>query len=129
MNGRSATPEENRIGGFLGIAAKAGKLVYGTELCREAIRAGEGKKSPYLVLIASDAAEGTVKRIVNCCRYYEKEVRTLPLTADALSHATGRPGLIACVALTDEGFAAAVKERLEKMETKPGKSQQTEVDG
>ena len=56
MNGK-LSPAENRIGGFLGIAAKAGKLIYGTELCREAIRAGAGKKSPYLVLIANDAAE------------------------------------------------------------------------
>lgn len=66
---------QDRLAGMLGMAAKAGKLVYGCNLTVEKVR---GSRPPYLVLIAADASENTKKRIRNCCIYYERTYRLLP---------------------------------------------------
>ena len=46
--------------GMLGFAARARKLVCGTDLCRDEIRRGKLQ----LVLVASDASQNTKKRII-----------------------------------------------------------------
>lgn len=95
-----------KIEGMLGLAAKAGKLVYGCELTLDAVRGD--KAGPYLVLVAADASEGTKKKVRNSCTYYRRRYEILPFGAECLSHATGREGLIAVVAVKEKGFAEAI---------------------
>ena len=92
--------EQSKISGLLGICRKAGRTVI------EAIRSG--KKSPYLVLIAQDASETTVKRITDCCRYYELDTERLSMTGAELGHLLGKSGEVAVVGVCDEGFAKAI---------------------
>ena len=98
--------EQSKISGLLGICRKAGRTVIGTELTIEAIRSG--KKSPYLVLIAQDASENTVKRITDCCRYYELDTERLSMTGAELGPLLGKSGEVAVVGVCDEGFAKAI---------------------
>lgn len=114
-----------KLEGFLGIAAKAGKLVYGCELTVDAIRGG--KNAPYLVLLAENASLGTKKRVHNSCTYYHREIAELPISCDNLSHAVGKSGLIAVIAVTDRGFAEAIKKLLSEIRAEGGVQRQ-EVD-
>ncbi len=72
----------------------------------EAIRSG--KKVPHLVLTAQDASENTVKRITDCCRYYEIDMECLSMTGAELGHLLGKSGEVAVVGVCDEGFAKAI---------------------
>ena len=55
---------------LLGFAARARRLVFGTELCRDAARAGQSS----LVVIAAEASQNTKKRVVDACKYYGCDV-------------------------------------------------------
>lgn len=97
--------DERKLLGLLGLAARARKLVFGTDRVCETARAFS-----YLgvVLIASDASDNTVKRIKNCCKYYGIECRSLQCGMDDLSHAVGKGNNVSAVGVTDENFASAV---------------------
>ena len=61
----------NRIYSFIGLAAKAGKLLSGEETCERAVKA----KKARLVIVADDASENTKKKFGDICRYRGIEVR------------------------------------------------------
>ena len=94
---------------MLGIASKAGKLTYGCQLVCTAIRSG---KKPSLVVLGSDASANTVKRITNCCAYYDCRLITADFTIAELGHATGRGNDIACVGINYTGFAKEIEHRI-----------------
>ena len=112
---------------MLGLAAKAGKLVYGCELTCDKVRSHG--QSPYLILIAADASENTKKRITNCCKYYERTYKLLPpmFGCAELAHATGRRGPISCVGVNDKGFSEALAKLTNERERNTNATQQ-EVD-
>ena len=112
---------------MLGLAAKAGKLVYGCNLTCDKVRSGG--QSPYLILIAADASENTKKRITNCCIYYERIYKFLPpsIGCAELARATGRRGPISCVGVNDKGFSEALVKLTNDYESNTNAIQQ-EVD-
>ena len=55
---------------MLGLANKAGKLVSGEDVVRNAIRQGKAK----LLIISTDASENTKKRFLNAAEYYKVPV-------------------------------------------------------
>ena len=103
------TKQTTRAAGIIGIAKKAGKLTVGTDLTADAVRAGRPGRCPYAVFCAQDASEGTKKRIRNFCKYFEIPLYALSLGVDALGTAVGKSGAVACIGVTDEGLAAAVR--------------------
>ena len=92
--------------GMLGLAARARKIVTGTELVTEKIKSG---KRVELVLIAADVSQNTFKKIVNCCDFYEQEYIQLQSTRDEISHAVGKSCLVSAVAIIDRNFSDAIK--------------------
>lgn len=97
----------NKILNLLGLAKKAGKLEVGEEPTGAAARAKDAR----LLLIASDAADNSFRRLkhfadAGACLYAR-----LPCTKDELGRAVGRTSC-AMVAVTDIGFAEAVAEKL-----------------
>ena len=92
--------------GMLGLAARARKIVAGTEIVTEKIKSG---KAVELVIIASDVSQNTHKKIVNCCDYYKKQYVVSGFTQDELSHAVGKQCLTSSVAIIDRNFAFAIK--------------------
>jgi ribosomal protein L7Ae-like RNA K-turn-binding protein len=95
--------------GMLGLASRARKIVTGTELVTEKIKSG---KAVYYVVIASDVSQNTLKKLVNCCEYYEMEYKQSDFTQDEISHAVGKSCLVSSVAITDSNFADAIKNLL-----------------
>ena len=49
--------------GLIGLATRAGKIVFGTDACLEQII----KRNAKLVIVAKDASERTIKNIKNKC--------------------------------------------------------------
>lgn len=97
----------NKVLGLLGLAKKAGQLEVGEEPTGAAARAKDAR----LLLIASDAADNSYRRLkhfadAGACLYAK-----LPCTKDELGSALGRTSC-AMVAVTDVGFAEAVAKKL-----------------
>ncbi|MER2105609.1 MAG: YlxQ family RNA-binding protein [Solibacillus sp.] len=84
---------------LLGLAARARKVISGEELVVKDIRNGNAK----LVLLASDAAHNSSKKIQDKCTYYNVEYHIFGDRYD-LGHATGKEARVA-IAITDNGFA------------------------
>ena len=93
------------IPSLLGLALRAGRLAVGEEPVGVACRCHKG----YLLLLASDAADNTIRRALHFCQAGKTICLTLPLTKQELGSGLGRASC-AMLALTDVGFAAAVAE-------------------
>ena len=91
------------IPSLLGLALRAGRLAVGEEPVGVACRCHKG----YLLLLASDAADNTIRRALHFCQAGKTICLTLPLTKQELGSGLGRASC-AMLALTDVGFAAAV---------------------
>ena len=59
--------KEERIRGYLGLAAKGGNVVSGEFSTEKAVKSGHA----HLVFIAADASENTKKKFQNMCEFYE----------------------------------------------------------
>ena len=89
---------------LLGFAARARRLVFGTELCRTAARAGQIS----LVVIAADASQNTKKRVVDACKYYGCDVCQSAVPSSILASRLGKSGVTAVVGLNDHNFIAGI---------------------
>lgn len=92
---------EMRILGSLGLCAKAGKLICGVPMIIEAMQKG---KKVLLVLEAGDTSDNTHKKITDKCKYYGVEKIRLDTDGGTLGSSVGKSGVLAAVAITDEGF-------------------------
>ena len=96
------------IPSLLGLALRAGRLAVGEEPVGAACR---GHKA-YLLLLASDAADNTIRRASHFSQSAKNTIcLQLPLTKAELGSGLGRTAC-AMAALTDVGCAAAVAQRL-----------------
>ncbi len=95
------------IPSLLGLALRAGRLAVGEEPVGTACRDHKG----YLLLLASDAADNTIRRALSFCQAGNTISLQLPLTKAELGSGVGRSSC-AMLAITDVGFAAAVAKKL-----------------
>ena len=93
----------DNIPALLGLALRAGRLAVGEEPVGAACRCHKG----YLLLLASDAADNTIRRALHFSQAGNTICLTLPLTKQEVGAALGRSSC-AMAALTDVGFAASV---------------------
>ena len=98
----------------IGLAAKAGKIVYGTPLICDGLRSSGSKKS-ILVLEGSNSSYNTHKKLSDKCSFYETELVRLPITMEELSEALGKRSVIAAVGITDKGLAEAILRKLKEL--------------
>ena len=89
---------------LLGFAARARRLVFGTELCRTAARTGQIS----LAIISSDASQNTKKRVVDACKYYGCDVCQSAVPSSILASRLGKSGVTAVVGLSDHNFIAGI---------------------
>lgn len=92
---------------LLGIARKAGRLEVGEEPVGGAARSRQAK----LIVVASDAAENSVRRAARFAQGGKSAWVRVPYAKGELGAAVGRSAC-AMLALTDAGFAAAAGEKL-----------------
>ena len=98
----------------LGLSARGGKLIAGTQMICEALQ--KKKKNVLMVLAASDNSENTAKRLADRCAFYGVELIALPYDGDTLSGAIGKSGRVAAVAVVDESFCRLIRSAAEKTE-------------
>ncbi|MCL2213046.1 MAG: ribosomal L7Ae/L30e/S12e/Gadd45 family protein [Oscillospiraceae bacterium] len=91
--------------GIVGLAARAGKLICGTA---PTIRGMKSGLPVYVVLIAANASANTQERIGRLAQLYRVPIRHSGLDNMALARATGREGMLSCVAIIDKNMAAGV---------------------
>ena len=91
----------NRTLQLLGLARRAGKILYGEEILNQF---REGKIQ--IVFIASDISEKSRERILKKCSYYNTPYTDV-FSAEELSAAVGKRN-VRSLALTDRGFAENV---------------------
>ena len=104
----------DKVLGLLGLAARARRIVFGTPMVCDAMRAG---KKLYLAVEACDTSENTHKRITDRCSYYNVPHVRVEIKTDALAHALGKSGDLAVVAVTDQGLANGI---LKLLSASPG---------
>ena len=95
-----------KIIGLLGLAARAGKLVYGTPMVCEALK---DRKKLYYVFRAHGVSDNTSKRISDRCKFYGVQLIDVELDTVEFARRLGKSNELAAVALTDEGFAEGIK--------------------
>ncbi len=96
------------ITSLLGLALRAGRLAVGEEPVGSASRSHKA----YLLLLASDAADNTIRRAHHFAQSGTNTIcLTVPMTKEALGGALGRASC-AMLAVTDVGFAAALADKL-----------------
>ena len=106
QKGRS---EEEKLLGMAGLATRAGRVIFGTPMVCDAMKAG---RKLFLVLEAKDTSENTHKRITDRCAYYGVPHARIDVSTSELAHALGKLGDLAVVAITDQGFASAIESLL-----------------
>ena len=89
----------DRLLSFLGLCRRAKKLVIGAQVCEESVREGRS----LLVLVATDAAPNSLKRVRRAAEEYGVPVLCANRDKEALSKALGR--LCAVLSVEDRGFA------------------------
>ncbi|BCU82057.1 YlxQ family RNA-binding protein [Polycladomyces abyssicola] len=92
---------------LLGLAQRAGKVVTGEEAVLRAIRSGQAAA----VILAEDASDNTRKRFTDKCSYYDVPLWHMG-TRTELGRAIGKPERVV-IALTDPGFARAMRQKAE----------------
>ena len=98
--------------GLLGLARKAGRL----ELGEDPVDAACRSRQAALVLLAADAAENTRRRVSRWCEAANTPCISLSAGKEELGARLGR-GSCAVAALTDHGFASALRKKLAEEET------------
>ena len=96
---------------MIGLAKKAGRVEIGEEPVGSAARS----KHARVILVASDAAAGSVRRAYAIAQTGACLCLTIPADKDALGRALGRSSC-AMAAVTDVGFADAIVKKLAAMD-------------
>ena len=92
---------------LLGLCKRAGMM----EVVEEPVEAATRAKDARVLLLASDAADNTVRRVRHFAEAGQCLWLRIPFTKEELGHATGRTSC-AILAVTDIGFAANIVHRL-----------------
>lgn len=89
----------------IGLAARARKITFGSEMTCDAIRAGKVS----LVLMCDNASSNTAKKLISCCEQNGVECYRVPIDADALANAVGKNKPLMSVGVTDANLSVPVR--------------------
>ncbi|MBY6036052.1 YlxQ family RNA-binding protein [Fictibacillus nanhaiensis] len=92
---------------FLGIAARAGKVISGEGLVVKSIQ----KQNAKIVLLSKDASENTKKKVTDKCLFYNIDYVWIE-DRNILGKAIGKEQRVV-VAVNDQGFSKRLKELLD----------------
>lgn len=90
---------QDKIYSFIGLAAKAGKLLTGDETCERAVKSA----AVYLVIVSEDASDNTKKKFEDICKYRGIDIRFFG-TKEKLGKHSGKD-IRSVIAVTEKGFA------------------------
>ena len=93
---------KEKICGLLGLATRAGKIVFGTEACKSSIE----KKKVQLVIVADDASDRTKTNFKAICNKAKISIWE-GLTIESLSKTIGKQNK-AVIGITDVNFSKEI---------------------
>lgn len=96
----------NKILGLLGISAKAGKIVSGTDIVLENIEKNKIK----LVIVAKDASKRTIENFKYICEKYKVPIYVYG-TIEEISNAIGKVNR-AVIGVKDKNLAEAIENKI-----------------
>lgn len=96
--------------GLISMCRKAGRLVMGMDMVRDACNTGTAKA----VFAASDISPKSLKEIKFACARNGVKLYSLGLTMDQIGYDLGKR--VGVVAMTDSGFAGSCRKGLEEIE-------------
>ncbi len=99
----------DKINGYLGLAARAGKVQSGEFSTEKSVKTGKAA----LVLVAADASDNTKKKFTNMCTFYEVPMYVYG-TKETLGACLGRE-LRASLAVEDTGFCKAIIKQIDQI--------------
>lgn len=89
----------NKVFGLVGLATRAGKVIFGTDACVEAVEKSKIK----LIIIAKDASDRTKNKFINLCQ--SQNIKLIIFgTIDEISSSTGKQNK-AVIGLKDINFS------------------------
>lgn len=103
--------EKNKLKGMLGLACKAGSLIFGTELSLEAIKSGRSDS----IFLACDASQNARRKINNAGAVYGADICHTGLTKEEIAQCIGKKKEISTVTVTNKNFTSALKALCEKI--------------
>ena len=92
---------ENRILSILGLVRRAGKLSFGFDSVKDAIKCGHAS----LVVLAADLSQGSQDEMRFLAERRGVPTVQIGLTMEAIAPAIGRKGMIGILSVNDKGFA------------------------
>ena len=95
--------QDERIRGYLGLSARAGKVESGEFSTEKAIKSGRA----YLAVVACDASSNTKKKFSNMCEYYKVPFCEL-FDREVLGRTVGKE-FRASLAVTDAKLSEAIR--------------------
>ena len=101
----SGKEKSKKLLGAVGLAARARKLISGSEMCVETMRAGKGK----LLIIASDVSENTRNKLVKTALFHKTPYMLADIDKAQLSNAAGKLSDSAAIIMMDEGFVKIIE--------------------
>lgn len=101
----------DKLMGAVSLCRKAGKLVMGSDVCAEAVRA----RKAALVLLTNDLAERSAKRIRLVCEECGVKLLILPRGMEELAPVAGKS--YGVFAVCDRGFAKMIGDAAQKAES------------
>ena len=101
---------QSKVLSLIGLATKAGKTVSGEFATEKAVKSGKA----FVVIVAGDASDNTMKKFKNMCDYYRVPIYFYA-DKDTLGHAMGKE-FRASLAILDEGFAKGMKKNMDTEE-------------
>lgn len=93
----------------LGLCAKAGKLIIGTQQICAALHQG---KPVFLVIEANDTSASTHKKLTDKCTFYHKGIKQVQADTITLAASVGHSGELAAVGITDQNLARLVEQSI-----------------
>lgn len=97
----------NKVFSMIGLATRARKTASGEFSVEKAVKSGIA----YLVIVAEDASDNTKKKFRNMCEFYQVPIFFYGMKEE-LGHAMGKEQR-SSMAVLDEGFANAVKQKMD----------------
>lgn len=98
--------QHNKIFSYLGLAARARRLVSGEFSTEQAVK----RNKAYIVIVATDASENTKKNFRDMCTYYKVNIYFYG-NKEQLGHAIGKE-FRASIAVQDANLAKAMEKVL-----------------
>jgi len=92
----------------LGLCVRANKVIFGVPMICDAMRKG-GANFPALVIEASDASEGTQKKIADKTAYYKVRKVRIDCDGATLASALGKTSSLAAIAITDRQMCKMIE--------------------